>query len=185
MEDQKGTGSAFEESVRVAFAKAKKDVLNLMNDINRLNSALLDVRQEITSLKQQNSLLSSLIQKGIEMPVLLPHSSKNAFSNNPTVSTGTSSTGNERVLNRPEELLLRQYRLHRQAIARRKLMELIPRTGTISLFDLFSQIVEKEQLCGKTTFYRYVKELSDEKQLQLSLDNGRRMVARSSMEKVL
>ncbi len=160
MEDERGTSSVFKDSVRMAFAKAKKDILTVVDDMNKIKENMIDLRKEIISMKE----------KMMEMTA----------KNNPMISTGTSSIGNDRVLNRPEEILIRQYRMHKPAIVKRKLLELVPETGA-SLFDLYTTLVERERLCGKTTFYRYVKELCDEKSISLLLENGKRILRREML----
>lgn len=175
MEDKNRTSSVFEESVRLAFAKAKKDILTVIDDINKIKGDMIDLRKEILPLKEKIELMNHILQKQDELSSLLKDKVETMGRNNPTVSTGTSSTGNERVLNRPEEILIRQYRMHRPQIAKRKLMELVPETG-IALFDLYALFVEKEKFCGKTTFYRYIKDLCDDKSLAISLENGKRML---------
>lgn len=185
MEDLIGTSPSFQESVRLAFAKAKKDILTNLNEINLLKSDIINSNKEIQSLKEKNELLSQLIKKQDELIYLLNQKVENLIQVHPPISSGTSSSGNERVRTTPEELLLRQYKKHKPEIAKRKLLELVPQNGTAQLFNLYIQLVEKDMLCGKTTFYRYVKELSDEQKIEVFLENSQRVVRKKSVAEVM
>lgn len=176
MEELIGTSPNFQESVRLAFTKAKKDILTNTNDINILKIEIINSNKEIQSLKEKNELLSQLIKKQDELIYLLNQKVENFTQVHPSTSSGTSSSGNGRVRTSPEELLLRQYKKHKPEITKRKLLELVPQNGTASLFNLYVQLVEKDMFCGKTTFYRYVKELSDEQKIEVFLEDSQRIV---------
>ncbi len=179
--EKEGTSSAFEESVRFAFAKAKKDILAVLQEMNLLKEDSLALRKEITTLKEKNFEFSDHLKRQEQ---LIARFTEETNKKHPPISTGTSSTRNERVKTTPEALLLHEYKVQKPVIIKRKIMELVPETGA-SLFALFSKIVLQHQLCGKTTFYRYINELCGEGQLTVSLQNGQRIVTKKVMEKVL
>ncbi|MBI4440592.1 hypothetical protein HY639_00340 [Candidatus Woesearchaeota archaeon] len=184
MEHDPGTSSAFQESVRLAFAKAKNDILTNLNEINKVREDIISLRKEIQFLKEKNDFLTEKLKNSEELSNMLRNKLFSKEEKYPMVSSGTSSTGNERVLNSSEESLLRQYRLHRPEIAKRRMVELVPETGAVPLFTLYTRLVETDELCGKTTFYRYVKELCDEHALFVFLEHGKRMVRKQLMETV-
>lgn len=180
--EKEGTSSSFEESVRFAFAKAKKDILTVLREINEIKEDFLGMKKEITSLKEKNQLLFDLLQRQEQLLAFVKEATTGKY---PPASTGTSSTGNERVRTTPEALLLHEYKAQKPMIIKRKILELIPENGTASLFSLYTKLVLQHQLCGKTTFYRYIHELCGERQVTLSLHQGQRVVMKRVMEKVL
>lgn len=166
------TSLSFVETVRESFKNAKRDYLENQERIKKLEK---DFNDELTKLKNSiNSYdhkLNIIIEKLDSIYKGGPETSPKI---NPLVSSGTSPNGTSTGF-KAENKLLREFKLNRQRIVKTKILEYI-KDKKVPVYNMFEQIVQKEGLCSKTSFYRYLKELEYENRVIVTLDLGMRII---------
>lgn len=160
-----GTGSRFKETVRMSFEKARSDILKNSSKIDSIVDKFDLLMSEIKAIRKENAELRSEVEKLRKVP-----SSSKAH---PLVSDGTST---KKTGTRAEKELIKQFRLNRRQIIQKRVKELLVK-GQISVYEAYVDIVEKEGLCSKTSFYRYVKDFEAKKEVKVSLIDGTRFLS--------
>ncbi len=169
-----GTELSFENAVKNAFVKSKKDISDNNSAIVKIGAKLGKLEYEIEFLKQNQLNLSDLIRKNNEKMDVLVNQIERLLGKHPLSSNGTSSKGSERV---PIELrLVKQFQKNKAAIVRNKILALLE-TKEFSAYELYNHIVEQQGLCGKTSFYRYLKSLERQSKVKVELKDSQRILS--------
>jgi hypothetical protein len=85
---------------------------------------------------------------------------------NPIVSYGTSPNKTNFSLSIKDT--------KRSLLIKKQIMEF--NADSVFLIELFDLIVNKKQLCSKTTFYRFINELSEQNNVEIFLENNKRKI---------
>jgi hypothetical protein len=179
MTNESRTGFPFEKAVKEAFKKSKEDISTLNTEFEDFKNIIVSLHNEISHLKEKNTILQDLAQSNANSIAILTKKESQNIQTDPLSSSGTSSIGNERVPNRAEQELVKVFKRNKPHIVKNKIIELI-HDDEYPLYEIFHIIVEQQQLCGKTTFYRYVKDLEQEGIIEVILYEGKRTVRTSS-----
>tara|TARA_Y100000034_G_scaffold136940_1_gene217411 strand:+ start:6377 stop:6913 length:537 start_codon:yes stop_codon:yes gene_type:complete len=170
------TELSFEKAVKKAFIKSKKDISSNSNTIVKLSANFGVLKQEIELLKQNQLNLGELVRKNNEKMTILVDQIDKLLSRHPSSSNGTSSKGSERV---PIEMqLVKQFQKNKSRIVKNKVITLLE-TKEFSAYELYVLIVEQQGLCGKTSFYRYLKDLEKNNRVKIKLQDSQRILTLS------
>jgi hypothetical protein len=176
--DDDRTNMSFEESVKKAFDKAKIEISNNNQEIKELKTIIDYLKVKIDHFSENNALLRDLIKRNAEnISYIQKEGLKSDLARHPLSSTGTRSTGNERVP--VEEELVRKFRRNRADIVKAKILSMLEE---YSVYEMFHSIVIQQGLCGKTSFYRYIKDLEVENIVRTELIDGRRILIKCEDE---
>ncbi len=167
------TELSFEKAVKKAFDKSKKDILENVNNIVKISASIGKIKSEIGFLKQNQANLSEITRENSRKMAILIDKIDQLLSRHPLSSNGTSSKGSERV---PVELrLVKQFQQNKAAIVKNKILVLLE-TKEFSAYELYTHIVEQQGLCGKTSFYRYLKSLEKQGKVRVELKHSQRIL---------
>ncbi len=183
MPDQSRTGISFEESVKNSFNRAKNDILSLNGEIIDIKALIIKLNADLTSLKENQAIITELVKSNSNSISILADNQKSFAQNNPPISGGTSSKGNERVPRYQELELLKTFRRNKPQLVKQKIVDAL-HSREMPLYELFTSIVYEQTLCGKTTFYRYMRDLELEGIIEVGLVEGKRIIRRTSSELV-
>jgi len=168
------TELSFEKAVKKAFDKSKKEISSNNVVIVKLGASIGKIKSEIDFLKQNQANLSEIARENSRKMSILIDKLDRLLTRHPLSSNGTSSKGNERV---PVELrLVKQFQQNKAAIVKNKILVLLE-TREFSAYELYTLIVEQQGLCGKTSFYRYLKDLERQDKVSVKLKNSQRILS--------
>lgn len=169
-----GTELSFEKAVKKAFERSKSDISRNQGNITNLNKEINEIKKEISFLKQNQLNLGELVKSNNEKVAILIEQIDKLLSKHPFSSSGTGSKGSERV---PIELrLVKQFQQNKAAIVKNKILSLLE-TKEFSAYGLYALIVEQEGLCGKTSFYRYLRDLERSDKVRVELKDSQRILS--------
>ncbi|MEK6967665.1 MAG: hypothetical protein AABX51_03480 [Nanoarchaeota archaeon] len=168
-----------DDALTSAFGKVRQDTHNLFSWISYFHQHLTDHRKETHHLRQkfeeQNKHIIYLHHKIEELekkigiietkPVQVPQIVHFSEPNPNQIRTKPEPVAN---LRRPrfEEKVLSKIRTKKRPYILQKILDTIGEAG-YSTKELERIIVDEQQLCGRTSFYSYIKELRLKKQISL------------------
>lgn len=168
------TELSFEKAVKKAFVKSKKDISNNNTAIVKLSANMGKIKAEIDYLKQNQLNLSEIARENTKKMNILIDKIDRLLNRHPLSSNGTSSKGRERV---PIELrLVKQFQQNKAAIVKNKMLALLE-TKEFTAYELYTVLVEQQGLCGKTSFYRYLKSLERQNKVKVELKDSQRILS--------
>jgi len=183
MPNSSRTGVSFEESVRTGFLNAKKDISSLKDENKDIKSIMVSIYNELEELKEKNRFLQDLVKNQADIVASLVKLNSSERQIHPLSSDGTSSTGNGRVPAPAERELVRVFKKNKPQIVKSKILELAYQDDSV-LYDIYHEIVSVKGLCGKTTFYRYIRDLEVEGSVEINLIDGKRILRCTSSDTV-
>ncbi len=169
-----GTELSFEKAVKKAFDKSKKDISKNSSTIAKISSSIGYIESEMRFLKQNQANLSEIVRENSKKMAILIEKIDKILDKHPLSSSGTGSKRNERV---PVELrLVKQFQQNKATIVKNKIITML-RSKEFTAYELYNLIVEQHGLCGKTSFYRYLKELERQDKVGVKLKNSQRILS--------
>ncbi|MFC1753500.1 hypothetical protein ACFL96_08930 [Thermoproteota archaeon] len=140
------------ETQRDIEAKLRKDVLALQS---QLFGVMSEMKEEISGLKTENVKLKEKMDSAETRPVIIE---KVAEKPSTPILPLPKEPQFSPAQNRFEEQVLARVRPNRKNFVMQKVLELVE-DNKYSTKEVEDMIVKEKQLCGRTSFYSYLREL--------------------------